>query len=256
MTSNRLFTLALLVLCVSIIGFSQESQDVVILKDGTRLVGRIETIVPDKSLTFVATDGTRYVLDWSRIERIEKGERAPAATPTSYKPGLESWYAYFALGHASTTYPGPTRQYIDQSIQPFGPQHIALALDFLGFYWPLANERTIVGFVISGSADRYEYTAGISGKTEIQFNQYIYAASIMHFFGEIPGDGPFLRGELGPAAMVSDLASEGGFGAQVSVGYGIPLSVETRILVQTGYAFRHLDSGNCNTWNITIGLLL
>ncbi len=243
--------------------YGQEIQDVLILKDGTRLVGFIETIVPDKSVTLRSSDGTLYVLDWDRIERIEKAPRTPEITPGTpatapkpYKPGLESWYAYLSLGYAWTSLPAGTRQYIDQFIQPLDPSHVAVAVDFLGFYWPLANERTLIGCVITGAADRYTYTDGLSNSKSIQFNQYLYAASMMHFFGEIPGDGPYLRGELGIAALASELDTESGFGLQVSGGYGIVLSVETRILVQAGFAYRRLDSGDATTWTITIGWLL
>ncbi len=235
------------------IAIGQNTGDVVILKDGTRLVGAIETITPNESVTIRTADGTKHVLSWTRIDRIEKAERPPATIQKRYHPGLESYYAYLAFGYASTTYPTAAERYIDQEIRPFSPTHVGVALDMLGFYWPLADDQTLVGFVIAMAGDRYSYE---DGSRSVQYTTSIVGASAMHFFGEIPGDGPFLRGELGLASISSQLVDGHGMGAQLSGGYGIAISDETRLLLQTGYAYRHLDTGNCSTWSLTIGFLL
>lgn len=242
-----LFTLATLTM-----NLAQETQDVVYLKDGSRLVGTIVTLVPDKSVTVRTSDGTVYVLEWSRVDRISKEPGTAAAPKKQFKPGLEPWYAYWGIGYASTSYPEDIRTYIDGIERLHNPGHTSIAADMFGFYWPLRDDKTLLGFIVAGSLDQYSYE-----NESVDFNHYLYSGSVVHFFGEIPGDGLFLRADLGFAMLSEKMGGihHSGVGFLLGGGFGFPVSIEARILVQTGYVFRHLGSGNSGTWSLTAGCL-
>ena len=50
---------------------------------------------------------------------------------------VESWYSYWALGFSSHSYPEEIQEVVDDI-----PTHVTrtqVAVDMLGFYWPLSN---------------------------------------------------------------------------------------------------------------------
>ena len=167
----------------------------------------------------------------------------------------ESWYTYWGIGGGSNSYTGTSRDIIE-SAQDAGPDHLALSLDLLGFYWPLPNSRnTLVGTVLNGGGDRYEdedYT--------FQLNLYLLGISSMHFFGREPGSGLFVRADLGLAfysvsnsAQASEGRSNFGYGGLIGGGYGIPITKGTRILLNVNYALRFIEGDNINSLGISIG---
>lgn len=214
--------------------FGQEMMDVVYLKDGSKIVGTIIELVPQTSVTFEALDGTKYVFSWERVAMVTK---EPVQHGLVKAKGLESWYVYWGLGYASATYPDWLESSLDRLGERPGANHVSLSLDILGFYWPLKNDRTLIGFIVNGVGDRYAYDGGAT-----QVNLYLYSLSAMHFFGDVPGDGPFIRTDAGFAAMImtGSINARSGLGLLLGGGYGIPVSDETRILLQISYAYRNL----------------
>jgi len=231
--------------------FAQEMADVVYLKDGSRIVGTIIELLPNQTLTIQTPEGTRYVLSWERIDKVVKEE---AAGSFGRRKGMESWYMYWGLGYASSRYPEWLQSTLDLLKQRPQASHTPLALDFFGFYWPLGNQQTVLGFIINGVGDRYSHEGGA-----LQVNLYLYGASAMHFFGEVPGDGIFVRADLGFAAMViSELGGKtrSGMGFLIGGGYGIPLSDEIRLLLQTNYSYRGLGpSESYRSLGVSVGAL-
>ena len=120
----------------------------------------------------------------------------------------------------------------------------------------------MLGVIINAVGDSYE----ISGN-KVSIYQYLYSASGMYFFGPNIGSGFFLRGDAGVAqyaisysgpsstgSTISD-KSKAGFGILAGGGYAIPISPETRMLINANLAHRSADSEKVNTVSVTVGLL-
>jgi opacity protein-like surface antigen len=168
---------------------------------------------------------------------------------------VENWYSYWSLGIADHQYEEPLDSTIKSIDAVPGVSRSEVAVDMLGFYWPVGDQSsTIVGFVINGSADRlddsYDY---------IQINHYLYGASVMHFFGQEPGDGFFVRGDFGIAkASVTDSfgyssTSDSGTGYLIGIGYGIPMSSDSRLLLSVTSSTRSIEDEDYSAIAFTVG---
>jgi hypothetical protein len=168
---------------------------------------------------------------------------------------MESWYTYWSLGIADHQYEEPLDSAINSTEALPGVSRTEIAVDMLGFYWPIGDQSsTIAGFVINGSADRiydsYDY---------IQINHYLYGGSVMHFFGREPGDGFFLRGDFGIArSNLTDSygnysSSENGSGYLLGAGYGIPMSSGSRLLLSVTTSSRTIEGSEFNTIAFSVG---
>lgn len=167
---------------------------------------------------------------------------------------VESWYTYWGFGFANHTYEEPLDSAVEAVDSLPGVSRSQTAFDLLGFYWPLKDGKTSAGVILSGSADRlddsWEY---------VQINQYLYAGSIMHFFGKEIGDGFFLRGDLGFAKAVVDtsysnpVGSDTGSGILVGVGYGIPVSEGSRILITLTASSNNIEGHDYTSTALRIG---
>jgi hypothetical protein len=160
------------------------------------------------------------------------------------------------VGLARHSYPSALQNTVDQLESLSYVDRTQFAIDMLGFYFPASNEKTIYGFVISGSADRLQNTSNTNNY--VQINQYLYALSAMHFLGNEPGDGFFVRGDVGFArAVIMDdylsAASDWGNGILLAAGYGWPISRETRILFTAGIANNQIEGESYSATVFTIG---
>lgn len=178
---------------------------------------------------------------------------AAYADNNKHAAGIESWYAYWAIGLSDNQYPGSLDAVINAAESTPGVTRTQLAIDMLGFYWPI-NNKTTLGFVISGSADRLEDSYG----NYVQLNHYLYGLSSMYFFGKRIGDGFYVRGDAGIAKISMDSSigsatSNNGSGILLGVGYAWPISNETRILVGLTTSSYSVESENYSTTSLTIG---
>ena len=126
--------------------------------------------------------------------------------------------------------------------------HLALALDMFGFYWP-RGDRTLVGGIVNGSVDTYAYSV-FGEDVELDIFNYLYGISAMHFLADKIGQGPFVRVDMGLARHVVEAeafgeedeeASDWGTGILVGGGYGIPVTSGTRLLVNANFALRRVE---------------
>ena len=174
--------------------------------------------------------------------------------PAPAKAEVESWYTYWGIGYGHVMYPDKLQSALDMLDEVGDVSHISVALDILGFYWTLSNERTIVGGIINGVGDRYE----VKGE-ELQVNLYLVGPSVIHSFGDEPGSGFFVRGDAGVAFAVvqssvsSDGRSEYGFGALGGGGYGFAITEGTRLLLNLNYAVRRIESETYGVVGISLG---
>jgi hypothetical protein len=177
-----------------------------------------------------------------------------AGTSQTASADMEDWYTYWALGFSDHTYPEPLDTLVDLTDSLPGVSRSQVAIDILGFYWPVKDQKTIAGFVISGSGDRLEANGDY-----VQINQNLYGGSVMHYFGQEVGDGFFLRGDLGFAkASVSNnygysATSDTGSGLLLGVGYAIPVSAESRILFTLTTSTNNIEGDTYSTTAFRVG---
>ena len=169
----------------------------------------------------------------------------------------ENWYTMWGIGMARHTYQGYVADDVNYDKSLKGIDRTQLSLEMLGFYFPISDDTTLLGFVIQGDADSF---SDVYGDTD-QFNQYNYALSSMYFTGSEPGEGFFVRGDVGAARLVRTLTISGvsasgatpwGTGFYLGAGYGIPISNETRILINAGYTLKRINGMNLSTGTFEI----
>jgi hypothetical protein len=256
MAASRIILMFLTgIFLVAVPCLAQEATHTVYLNDGSIIVGTLVELKPNESVTIRTLDGTVHVIRWDRVQRVEQNKAERAAAPQSAHGAVESWYMYWGLGYASPSYPSGLQALIDGAKQNDGLVHTPLSLDMFGFYWPIAAGTTIAGVVIGGVADRYDYMGGY-----VQVNQLLLSGSVMHFFGDVPGDGIFLRGDAGYAVLSQSMPGwhpedKNGIGFHAGAGYGIPVSDETRILLQGGFTYRAISDEGYETFGINVGVL-
>ena len=168
---------------------------------------------------------------------------------------IEDWYTFWSFGLADHQYKEPVRSKVNQVEALPGVSRMEIALDMAGLYVPVGEKgNTIAGFVINASSDRLH-----NSLDHIQLKQYLYGVSMMHFFGREPGDGWFLRGDIGTlrlrlsASRDISLADNNGSGYVVGIGYGIPVSPESRIifsLTSASRSVKHDEFNNSIAFNI------
>lgn len=168
----------------------------------------------------------------------------------------EDWYTYWSFGFSDNTYPNELDVLLDTLESLPGVDRTQGAADMFGFYWPV-QDRLNLGFVISGTWDSFQTPIG-----DMQLNQYLYAASVMKFFGKEIGDGFFVRGDLGFARAVLNVdssigsfnsESDTGTGLLLGVGYGIPVSEESRVLLSFNVSSRKIGSDSYSAVSFNIG---
>lgn len=187
----------------------------------------------------------------------------------------ESWYTYWALGASTHSYDADIQAFKDfAQNQPGSFSNIEVASDLWGFYWPW-GDSTIAGVVVSSTSDNIykldlnepnnlaEFYTGfpyISGASEyVSIRQHLMAASIMHFYGDEIGSGFYVRGDAGIAILriESDIASpvvkDEGIGVLAGIGYGLPLSEDTRLLFGLSFKYNKIGGRDYRSTVFTIG---
>lgn len=154
--------------------------------------------------------------------------------------GQESWYTYWALGWSS----------IDSGTDS---DKRSITTDILGFSSPL-GWSTIVGVVMNSAQE----ISG-AGDDRVRLSYHMMGPSVMHFFGADPGEGLFLRMDVGLAGSVvrdsdeNSSSNDKSWGVLVGGGYGLPISGETRILFNVTYVIRDIEGENVKTLGISVG---
>jgi opacity protein-like surface antigen len=165
----------------------------------------------------------------------------------------EDWYAYWSIGGAANHYPGNLDSFLESIDSLPGVDRTQGSIDMLGFYWPMPNKLSL-GFVISGSWDNFQTPFG-----DVQYNQYLYGASAMKFFGKEIGDGFFLRGDVGFAKGVLDAGyygtstSDTGLGFLLGLGYGIPVSEDSRVLLGINVSNKDINDETVSAVTFNVG---
>lgn len=132
-------------------------------------------------------------------------------------------------------------------------------LSLVNMYLPLSNNQTLVGMrLINMGWDGYENATS----NETFYQSGFFGVSAMHFFNKPLGAGLFGRVDAGLANFdhsndntEHSLLDENGFDLEVSIGYGVPLGKQTKILVSLDDNLASFPSGRVNTWAVSVGLM-
>lgn len=165
----------------------------------------------------------------------------------------EKWYSYWSIGISDNTYPSDLQSTFDLA-EDSELDRSEIAIDFVGFYWPIGNSNTIHGFVINGTSDTLSRNGN---EPELSFNTYLYSYSVMSYFGQEPGDGFYLRGDIGLAkgittvdSSISSFSSDSdwGNGFLFGVGYGIPVSSGSRVIIGLNRTSKTIEDENYDNY--------
>ena len=237
-------------------------EDVVYLRNGSIIRGLIVERVINTSLKIQTKDGSVFVYPINEVEKITIEPIIgipPAVTTTpslkdNTKNRLESWYTYWGGGYTNITYPDEVDQQLNILADLPGVDHFSLGIDLLGLYWPQQDEQTLLGGVVNGFSDRYEFDG-----EWFEINSYTYSASIIHFIQNRIGDGVFVRSDIGfarhviDASGISSEASDWGIGVLFGGGVGLPVARGTRILLNVNYALKRIVGETTGNLGISIG---
>ncbi|MEQ1665883.1 MAG: hypothetical protein ABL927_10960 [Bdellovibrionales bacterium] len=147
----------------------------------------------------------------------------------------EDWYTLWGLGISGISYSDKSLQAaVDIMDRTPGIDHSASNFDLFGFYWPMADRKSMQGFIINVLSDSFT-----AGNESLTIDQNLYAYSYHKFYGANIGDGWFLRGDIG---LVKDIVevkgtlaftstSKTGFGVLAGGGYGWGIGTDTRMLL-------------------------
>ena len=165
----------------------------------------------------------------------------------------ESWYTYWGLGYSLISYPPNIEMILNTIKNNYSPYNVTICLDMFGIYFHV-KEKHIMGFVINGAGDRYQYSTGYY----FQINQYGYNLSSIRYLGRHFGSGLFLRGDIGLASYVyqsnidGNYRSELGFGALFGGGVSIDFG-GTRLLLNVNYSYRRIESQESGILSFSLG---
>lgn len=185
-------------------------------------------------------------------EVVEKETAKESTAKSELRSDNESWYSYWGLGFGSVRYGNQELQDALDSLKD-NPMvdHLTVAVEIFGFYWPVLNHTTMLGFVMSGASETFKQDSN-----ELTINQYQYSFSVMRFFGTNIGDGLFIRGDVGPVKYTVEgrtstesvrESSDWGYGVTFGGGYAFPLSRETRMLFNLNLSLREAEKESIRT---------
>lgn len=190
----------------------------------------------------------------------------PAAAPvTPVKRGNgptidEDWYTLWGLGFARANYgDGYVETLMDNTDNVPGVDRSTLSYDMFGFYWPMADKKSMQGFVVNVVYDSLDGSGGT-----FSIDQTRYAYSYHQFFGANIGDGWFWRGDIGlvqytvsldTTTIYDDDSSDFGLGVLAGGGYGFSLGSETRLLVGAYLSHNSAESDKINNFALIFGFL-
>ncbi|MDH5547887.1 MAG: hypothetical protein OEZ43_20100 [Gammaproteobacteria bacterium] len=159
---------------------------------------------------------------------------APSRAQNRSSDEPESWYMMWGMGAALPQYPAADQATIDGYSNSGSRQGVNM--DMLGFYWP-TTDWMITGFIVNAAADNFKLD---NGDTFLS-SRGILGASTMIFLGGKIGSGLFIRADAGFGSIAEklngiDQKTGQGFGALGGLGWGFPVSNESRVMIGLNYA--------------------
>ena len=169
----------------------------------------------------------------------------------SAKAEQEPWYAYWAYGVSSHTHPTETQKKIDAVKAKPGASTVTGDMDLYGFYFPNKSIFSLLGVVVHIASDHVYYFENRSQpnrkSSTIYVNQLYISSSIINFFSKEIGKGFFYRADagLGASQLLEDdefndtkkTRTYYGVSGLLGLGYGFPVSDDSRVLIGLNYGF-------------------
>lgn len=228
---------------------AQELEEVVYLKNGSIVRGLIIETIPNESIKIRLAGGSEMIFKMDEIIKITK-------EPTlSDGNKIESWYFHFALGGSDNTYPDELQEKLDVLNDSPDVTHVSVSVDF-SFYWPLSNDKTIIGVAFGGITDSYE-----DRFSTFTIQHSTTAFSVIHYPREYIGKGLFVRADIGTAQIIVDSSfggtetSENGFGFMLGGGYSWPITKGTRFDLMAGFSSRSVESESYSSVLLNLGFM-
>lgn len=175
----------------------------------------------------------------------------------------ESYYFTIAVGYGSATYStGLEEKMVSKGSSSFNQiRKDGLAVD-MGILFPLTSTWAF-GFSGHGYS-----SSGLGGTVLPAVSVNYYGLGTMYFLGDEIGSGAFARTTIGYGTaetkfvavsssldIFTDKISESGLGGLVGIGYGIPISSGTRILIGTNLSVFNAQSGQYKVLDGVISLM-
>lgn len=175
----------------------------------------------------------------------------------------ESWYMHYSFGAASDVKYGEEYQLV---VDSFGENYDETKfVSDLGLYF-LSGKSVAWGFASHGVSHTF-----LDPITEESINLItgMFGVSFMMFTGSEPGSGLFLRLDAGTGVLMRKeekittsmfdtpklKETQNGTGGMIALGFGVPVSEETRILVSGAYTYVDVRSGPVSFPSFQIGFL-
>ncbi|TFB11057.1 hypothetical protein E3V36_02040 [Candidatus Marinimicrobia bacterium MT.SAG.2] len=195
-----------------------------------QLLGETEPIVQDRPIP---------------VEAQLLGEAKPIVQdrpiPVKAEKKIDSWFFRIAVGAANNIYPEELQDVLDELEDIPDINKISFNFDF-SLYRSLSDRKTMIGFTYNGSGDAYEFKGD-----ELNFYQYLFGISLIHYPGNIIGNGLYVRGDLGTAFLIFDSSfgnaeqSENGFGYQLGAGYSLPTAIGIEFDAMLSYGGKKIE---------------
>jgi hypothetical protein len=168
---------------------------------------------------------------------------------------IKGQYSYWGVGYAHTEYSDALEFTLD-NLTAGNRSKVAGTADALGFYWPIHQNRALLGVIANGVLE-----SNSGGGHHAAIVQASVSISGMNFLNETIGSGPYIRLDAGPA-VITTLSSSAqvldnavGIGVLAGLGYMIPLTKETSFAISGNYSARIFSSNYYSTFGFTVGTL-
>lgn len=175
----------------------------------------------------------------------------------------EDWYFMFGIGKSDIQNDTDIESEITLADSSPGVDEFSMGMDLLGIYRPHKNiKELLLGLAIHCDAQFFteEILSGRSKITDdISTLNYTIALSSLYFPSKEHGKGMFYRGDAGLVRNMvimdnsDDINEKVGLGALVGLGYGIPISSKTRILISANYSMSFVRGGEYKAGSLMIG---
>ena len=173
----------------------------------------------------------------------------------------DSWYLLLGLGYSDISYP----MNLESLINFMENETLVMNLPFnfnMGVYFPILNDYNLIGVVIEGDLDFFDYSTG-----SIQIYSYIFGVSmIQHITGYI-GNGIYIRGDAGMAFGSNSYefgdetyskSSESGFGLRLGGGFEFPIATDNDSVwmqLDISFTIKNIDDNKYKSLGFGLGFL-
>ena len=178
----------------------------------------------------------------------------------------KSWFTFWGLGVAKNTMDGPAG-----AIAFDGKGRKNYSFDVLGIYFPLANNRMLMGFVTNLVLDKFKYTDTSDQTYDLSYLHVMPSFSTLYFITDLEHQGWFLRGDIGaskyyisqdgPSSLDQENSSIG-LGYLLGGGYSwqIPWrDYHWNLLLHANYAHRNVNTSThsiaIDTFTLSLGAI-